>query len=135
MQLPLKMSGIILKCHGDYDCLEWRDDLNIPKLSDTDVLVKVGAAAVNNTDLNTRIAWYSKGDVKAKDASWGGTPLSFPRIQGADVCGKIVAVGSLVDKSRIGDRVIIEPCLQEACLLYTSPSPRDKRQSRMPSSA
>ena len=25
--------------------------------------------------------------------------------------------------------------LYEACLLYTSPSPRDKRQSRMPSSA
>ena len=25
--------------------------------------------------------------------------------------------------------------LGEACLLYTSPSPRDKRQSRMPSSA
>ena len=28
--------------------------------------------------------------------------------------------------------VPVEP---EACLLYTSPSPRDKRQSRMPSSA
>ena len=25
--------------------------------------------------------------------------------------------------------------LSKACLLYTSPSPRDKRQSRMPSSA
>ena len=25
--------------------------------------------------------------------------------------------------------------INEACLLYTSPSPRDKRQSRMPSSA
>ena len=25
--------------------------------------------------------------------------------------------------------------MPEACLLYTSPSPRDKRQSRMPSSA
>ena len=25
--------------------------------------------------------------------------------------------------------------LDEVCLLYTSPSPRDKRQSRMPSSA
>ena len=25
--------------------------------------------------------------------------------------------------------------LRKACLLYTSPSPRDKRQSRMPSSA
>ena len=31
----------------------------------------------------------------------------------------------------------IEPStdLSQACLLYTSPSPRDKRQSRMPSSA
>ena len=38
-----------------------------------------------------------------------------------------------VDK---GDRVIIYmPMIPEACLLYTSPSPRDKRQSRMPSSA
>ena len=26
-------------------------------------------------------------------------------------------------------------CTHETCLLYTSPSPRDKRQSRMPSSA
>ena len=28
-----------------------------------------------------------------------------------------------------------EPTLAWSCLLYTSPSPRDKRQSRMPSSA
>ena len=27
------------------------------------------------------------------------------------------------------------PALRRVCLLYTSPSPRDKRQSRMPSSA
>ena len=27
------------------------------------------------------------------------------------------------------------PALSAVCLLYTSPSPRDKRQSRMPSSA
>ena len=30
---------------------------------------------------------------------------------------------------------IIEDTMLTACLLYTSPSPRDKRQSRMPSSA
>ena len=30
---------------------------------------------------------------------------------------------------------LIGPELGQACLLYTSPSPRDKRQSRMPSSA
>ena len=29
--------------------------------------------------------------------------------------------------------LLVEPL--QACLLYTSPSPRDKRQSRMPSSA
>ena len=29
----------------------------------------------------------------------------------------------------------IDSSLNEDCLLYTSPSPRDKRQSRMPSSA
>ena len=31
--------------------------------------------------------------------------------------------------------MIIERALRYCCLLYTSPSPRDKRQSRMPSSA
>ena len=33
------------------------------------------------------------------------------------------------------DGVIQRPALHRFCLLYTSPSPRDKRQSRMPSSA
>ena len=32
-------------------------------------------------------------------------------------------------------RVIVDDGLDQICLLYTSPSPRDKRQSRMPSSA
>ena len=36
------------------------------------------------------------------------------------------------NKNLIGDR---ELSLCKDCLLYTSPSPRDKRQSRMPSSA
>ena len=33
------------------------------------------------------------------------------------------------------DQVILNPAIIILCLLYTSPSPRDKRQSRMPSSA
>ena len=37
--------------------------------------------------------------------------------------------GSFIKKP---DNVMTGP---DACLLYTSPSPRDKRQSRMPSSA
>ena len=35
-------------------------------------------------------------------------------------------------KSRIDEEDLVEDL---NCLLYTSPSPRDKRQSRMPSSA
>ena len=31
--------------------------------------------------------------------------------------------------------VVLEAMQAEICLLYTSPSPRDKRQSRMPSAA
>jgi NADPH:quinone reductase-like Zn-dependent oxidoreductase len=79
-----------------------------------DVLIRVKAASVNNTDINTRTAWYSKGYAEAKDAAWSGTPLVFPRIQGADVCGTIVAVGEGVAAARFGERVLIEPCLREA---------------------
>ena len=39
--------------------------------------------------------------------------MQFPRIQGIDVCGRIVAVGSGVETSRIGERVLVEPCLRE----------------------
>ena len=37
--------------------------------------------------------------------------------------------------ARQADSAIIASCGDTTCLLYTSPSPRDKRQSRMPSSA
>ena len=38
-------------------------------------------------------------------------------------------------KQAIPDLIGQATVKQYACLLYTSPSPRDKRQSRMPSSA
>ena len=41
-----------------------------------------------------------------------------------------------VEVTRSFHRHVLHPgTLDENCLLYTSPSPRDKRQSRMPSSA
>ncbi|UWS81038.1 alcohol dehydrogenase family protein [Phaeobacter sp. G2] len=114
MPLPCKMSGVVLTGHGGPEKLEWRDDLPIPTPGTRDVVVKVSAAGVNNTDINTRTAWYSKGDGESDDASWSGKALSFPRIQGADVCGHIVAVGDQVDAARVGERVLIEPCIREA---------------------
>ena len=109
-----KMWGVVLTGHGGADMLEWRDDLPVPAPGRHEVLIEVGAAAVNNTDINTCTAWYSKGDADAAEATWSGAPLKFPRIQGIDACGRIVAVGDGVDNGRIGARVLVEPCLVEA---------------------
>ena len=107
------MKGVYLTGHGGHDKLEYRDDIPIPEPALYDVLVRVAAAGINNTDINTRKAWYSKNNESSEDASWSGEALSFPRIQGADVCGRIVSVGNKVDESRIGERILIEPCIRE----------------------
>ncbi|WP_045497307.1 alcohol dehydrogenase family protein [Vibrio hyugaensis] len=111
--LPTTMKGVLLTGHGGPEMLEYRQDIPVPTPKENEVLIRVSAAGVNNTDINTRIGWYSKGDNDSEDASWSGNALVLPRIQGADVCGEIVAVGSMVDESRIGQRVLIEPCLND----------------------
>ncbi len=112
--LPTKMRGVWLTGHGDMDKLDIREDISVPVPGPGDVLVRVAAAGINNTDINTRTAWYSKHDGSSDDAGWSGQPIQFPRIQGADVCGRVVAVGSSVNTDRIGERILIEPCLREA---------------------
>jgi NADPH:quinone reductase-like Zn-dependent oxidoreductase len=113
-EIPKKMRGVYLNGHGSFDMLELRDYIPVPTPGPNEVLIKVGAAAVNNTDINTRKAWYSKSDGDSKDASWSGTPIKFPRIQGADVCGRIVAVGKLVNNNRLNERVLVEPSIRVA---------------------
>ncbi|MCF2870183.1 zinc-binding dehydrogenase [Octadecabacter sp. G9-8] len=114
--LPKLMSGVATLGHGGPDMLVWRDDLPVPVASADEVVIKVAAAAVNNTDINTRIGWYSKSvtgatdavtTTDAEDGGWAGTPLKFPLVQGADCCGYIVAVGANVNPARIGQRVIV----------------------------
>ena len=118
--LPKTMHAVLLTGHGGLDKLEYRTDVPVPSPNNNEVLIRVAAAGVNNTDINTRIGWYSKSvtsdtnkggekgltEAKDDDGSWSGQPLHFPRIQGADVCGHIVAVGSDVNSSRIGERII-----------------------------
>ena len=115
------MKGIQLIGHGGFDKLILNKDIPNPIPKDDEVLIKVSAAGVNNTDINTRIGWYSKSvttntneggekgfeNTNDKDATWSGNALKFPRIQGADICGKIVSVGKNVDPSRIEERVIV----------------------------
>ncbi|WP_028023201.1 alcohol dehydrogenase family protein [Enterovibrio calviensis] len=111
--LPKTMHAVELVGHGGPEMLQYREDVIVPTPKSNEVLVKVHAAGVNNTDINTRIGWYSKGDNDSADASWSGNALQLPRIQGIDVCGVIVAVGENIASSRIGERVLLEPCLYE----------------------
>ncbi len=118
------MRAVLLTGHGGYERLELRDDVPVPKPGASDVLIRVGAAGLNNTDINTRIGWYSKAMAEATDTSaatgidgaeddgWSGAAFQFPRIQGADACGRIVAVGQNVDSARIGERVLVMPNLR-----------------------
>jgi NADPH:quinone reductase-like Zn-dependent oxidoreductase len=117
------MRAVLLKGHGGTDQLELRDDVPTPVAARGEVLVRISAAAINNTDINTRLGWYSKAIVSATggtqaaaadvaDSGWSGGALSFPRIQGADACGHITAVGPDVDPARIGQRVLIDPVIR-----------------------
>jgi NADPH:quinone reductase-like Zn-dependent oxidoreductase len=120
------MRAVLLTGHGGYDRLDVRDDVPVPIPAPHDVLIRVAAAGVNNTDINTRIGWYSKSVAEATDANavsgidgagddgWSGAAFQFPRIQGADACGRIVAVGDNVDPARIGERVLVEPVFRGA---------------------
>ncbi len=118
------MHAMVLAGHGDFDRLEWR---NVPRPAPGagEVLIEVKACGLNNTDVNTRTAWYSKGTRKATtgaslegaaeaDAAWGGAGLVFPRIQGADVAGSIVSAGVGVDPTLVGRRVLVDPWLRDA---------------------
>ena len=107
------MRGIQLTGHGGLGKLLFCEDIPVPTHGPYDVLIKVSAAGVNNTDLNTRLGWYSKSNGDSSDASWSGSALQFPRIQGADVCGKVVAIGDQVDNNLLDERVLVEPCILE----------------------
>ena len=112
--IPEKMRAIQLIGHGGVEMLRLHRDMPTPTPSIGEVLVKTTAAGLNNTDINTRIGWYSKGNGDAEDASWGGQALQFPRVQGADICGTVIDVGAGADGALVGKRVLVEPCLREA---------------------
>ncbi len=100
MPVPSTMQGVYLTRHGGPEALEWREDIPVPEPGHGQVLVRVAAAGVNNTDINTRVGWYSSDVTGATDAvdqeveagGWGGA-LQFPRIQGGDLCGIVEVAG------------------------------------------
>lgn len=122
--IPATMTAFVLEGHGGLDKLVLHDNWPVPEPADNEVLIKVAACGLNNTDVNTRSGWYSKSvsgattgnaceEVDDNDPSWGGAAITFPRIQGADAAGTVVAVGSRVDPAIIGKRVITDNWLRD----------------------
>jgi NADPH:quinone reductase-like Zn-dependent oxidoreductase len=119
------MRAVVLVGHGGLDMLRYREDWPRPEPHAGEVLIKVQACGLNNTDINTRTGWYARAvktgtqesaahgleNAVASGGSWGDRVQQFPRIQGADVAGMIVAVGEGVPRARIGERVMVDPWL------------------------
>lgn len=118
------MIAIVTTGNGDYDKLVYRE-VPMPETGPGEVLLQVLAAGVNNTEINTRLGWYSASvttsteeaaqidTVSKQDGGWNAqTP--FPFIQGTDCCGRVVAVADDVDEAMIGARVLVRSCMRPA---------------------
>lgn len=126
--IPATMRAMVLTGYGGLDKLEYRTDLPTPKPGPSEVLIRVGACGLNNTDINTRTGWYSKAvtegttaeggregfaHITAESATWTASGVKFPHVQGADAVGRIVDVGPGVPESRIGDRIMVDGWMRD----------------------
>ncbi|MCP5095279.1 MAG: zinc-binding dehydrogenase [Chloroflexi bacterium] len=110
---------------GGYDQLVYKD-VPIPTLAEGEVLLQVLAAGVNNTEINTRLGWYSasvttdteqaaeeqeQGSAHKADGGWNeATP--FPFIQGMDCCGRVIEVADKADSHLLDKRVLVRACMR-----------------------
>lgn len=104
------MSAVLLTGHGDLDKLVYRTDVPVVQPAAGEVLIEISACGMNNTDVWVRQGAYGTENNANAVSSWRRQEptLTFPRIQGTDIVGHIVAVGAGVADSRIGERVMVD---------------------------
>lgn len=121
------MKAVVTTGNGGYEKLDYRD-VPMPEPQKGEVLLQVLAAGINNTEINTRLGWYSskvstgtddltteKKELQAAetrgDGGWNeATP--FPFIQGTDCCGRVVSTAPGIDKKMLGARVLVRSCIR-----------------------
>lgn len=100
------MYAAVLKGHGGPEQLEVRE-VDDPEVGPGEVLVSVAASSVNNTDIWSREGAYGNATDPNARTGWRGVPLGFPRVQGGDVAGTVVAEGAGVT-GLAGSRVLVD---------------------------
>jgi len=118
------MKAIVTTGNGGYEKLEYRD-MPVPVLSEGEVLVRVLAAGMNNTEINTRLGWYSSSvqsgtgqtstdtgkSAPVDDGGWNEkTP--FPFIQGTDCCGIVKEAYDPENANLVGKRILVRACMR-----------------------
>jgi NADPH:quinone reductase-like Zn-dependent oxidoreductase len=119
------MKAVVTIGNGGYDQLVYCDVAR-PTPGSTEVLVHVRAAGMNNTEINTRLGWYSSSVKKSTedaaeakqfeptqkaDGGWNAaTP--FPFIQGTDCCGTVAEVGDKSNRHLLGQRVLVRASMR-----------------------
>ena len=89
------MKAVVFYEHGGVNKLQYAD-MEKPKISPYEVLVKVKACALNHLDI-----WVRQG--------LPGIEIPMPHILGSDSVGEVAEVGMEVKNFRPGDRVLIAP--------------------------
>jgi NADPH:quinone reductase-like Zn-dependent oxidoreductase len=97
------MLAVVTTGNGGPDKLDYRE-VRRPRPDEGEVLVRVLAAGVNATDVNTRAGWY-------EDGGWSA-PSPFPFIQGTDCCGRVAEVGPGCDEALLERRVLVRSCMR-----------------------
>ena len=107
--VPATMRAVLLTGHGGPEMLQYREDVPTPSPAPGEVLVRVTACGVNNTDIWVREGAYGSEDDPGAVSSWRrGRRLEFPLIQGADIAGRVAAVGDGVDGGIVGKRTMVD---------------------------
>lgn len=89
------MKAVVFYENGGVDKLTYTDMEN-PKISPYEVLVRVKACALNHLDI-----WVRQG--------LPGIEIPMPHILGSDIAGEVAEVGMEVKNFRPGDKVLIAP--------------------------
>lgn len=104
-KIPATMKAVVTRGHGGFEMLDYTD-VPTPTPAAGEVLLRVTACGLNNTDVWNREARYGTDRDPEARTGVGRTEGRWPRIQGCDVVGRIVAVGAGVDPARVGERIL-----------------------------